>query len=258
MFELIKGDWENLEGRVVSYSKLSDKTLVKNFGVSLFPMYASADIMDFAEKMGFSEEGRGVIQRINELKEKSIAELNKNGIKINFMPIYAAPLPFEDEKEIIVGNHDVIFAGEWGRIENCVDSIEIGVKIYSMKHAEQVMKKHGLGDRKPRTAKSESYSAYSGKSLKNTLLNDYVTPILDARNNKDSERVNLLGLRMAHFIEGASFAVDGLELMALAKSASNNRDYLLIECYLNKIDAIHLEKYEDAAKYRDAIMVAKK
>ena len=263
MITLTKGNWDNLEGKVLIYAKLDNEAAAKHFGTSLVCSYSSSDILNLAEKVGFEDKVDGIAQKIKEFNEMTASKFSKDGIKVVAIPFYSAPIFIEDEKDILIGNHDIVFAREWDRFESCVQAVEAGTRIYALKYMEQTIKKYELdnphSDKKSeaKLLADETYTAYAGKSLKNVLIQNYVAPIMDAKNRGETERANVLGVKLVHFIQGASFAVDGFELLTLAKRAESKRDYDLIDSYLNKIDAIHLERFEDAAKYRDVIVKAK-
>lgn len=259
MIELRKGDWNNLEGRLVSYSKLTNKELAEQIETPLMAMYASFDPLDFIERMGLNEDGKRVIESLKQSAEKTVEDFRKKGVNITAMPLYGAPIVYEDEQDLMEDQNDIIFAGEWERPECCVEATQMGVRLYTMKYMESFLKKHNVDTPKQKVIpKEQRYTEYIGKSLRTTILNDYVNPIIDARNSGDLERANILGLRLVHFVEGSNFVTDGLELISIAKNAKSKKEYDLIDCYLNKIDAIHLERFEEAARYRDAIVAAKK
>jgi len=236
MIQLLRGDQNNLEGKLLIFSRLPIKE-------NIFGIYASNDITNFFERMGLPKEAYNEVkreseERVKKLKEEGFAPMS---------PIYMCPMDLE-EHQIIQGNNDILDMGNFNKKENCFGSLKAGLELYFLRFNDQLENKHNFKERT--TEKKVSYREISQEKITKYLMNNYIIKILDSYNLGRKEDAEKLRSNMIQFSKGSSFFPD---ISRLSKELEGYTDPETINLYMKKIKSIIDENFEEAIKYRDEI-----
>lgn len=251
-------DYEDLEGKVLVYGKftnLENRNLIIDCfehaievkpGDSYFiARYMTIDAEDAARMTGADASDIGRLAE--ELKEN--AKKNRGGNIADYLfDCFRFKVGAETESELTGMNSDVIYVGEHSFFESCTEYIDTAEHLYYLKLCEQKSRKvqnleKGIG------SFNETYSDFAGKSIYTLVLNKFVVPVLNARINDDFDLIKELEKCFKKFCKSSSFEADANKLHALLLSNAVNKTYdVLINAYVEKIDAIHLENYELAGE----------
>ena len=131
--------------------------------------------------------------------------------------------------------------------------LPLGSKIYFPRVEEQLFRKHRMQppqhqhDQSPTISSLASYKTFTSDQLASHLFTNLIGRSLDARHLSPGERNTYFsGLKttLLHFCEGAPFVQDILDLTSFLEQGCDNEE--LLGAYVQKIAAIHGEKYEEA------------
>lgn len=257
MIKLIRGNENKLEGRLISFSRLEDEALLGSER-PIIALYCTQDMLEFIEKMKIPPS---VAEELKNAQEKLYEDIQKRGEKIKIFSSYISALPDVTEENLLSGTEDVLDMGVYLSPDRCVAAAKLGVELYTMNFEKQLLKKVGISgkieNKKTRSAQTlESYSLVKKDQIKRYLLENFVVPIMDSRIHKDENRARYLSQDLVHFCKEAPFSSDIFELLEVLKNTRT--DPQIVDDYLNKIEAIHCEKYETAAIFRDKLRNRKK
>lgn len=139
LLNLVKGDENNLQGRVLVYSILnSDNYLSKLKNGEIFSLYASNDANDFVEKTKKPLESVEYKRLENQLY-KMVAEMF--GLNIEHINFYVSPIEIESEKELHNFKTDILFTGNYSHPNLCTNIVKSGMDFYILQWIEQTLKK---------------------------------------------------------------------------------------------------------------------
>ena len=262
--ELKKGNWDNLEGSVLVYAKL------KNFETpgkpiqteeriiddgTVYAMYFSEDITRFTDKIGMPKQT--IDEIINHAKssiERNIPdfELSSN------MVLYIAILGEYKESDLPISDNDnVLFMGNFSTQRECGDYVRKGSDYYFERFAKQMRRGLPLEeDGNTEIVSIKTFEDIEKGQLKGFLSKEYVVPMI----NSASIDVNQMNRYIRAFIRFAETNRNSKQISKdvheLCRHVQRNRVSIntrLVEAYLNKMEAIHSEEWDSAAKYRDIV-----
>jgi len=254
---LIKGDEDNLEGRVVIFTRYigedkfaaDPRSGLNRAAISkgqIFAVYASSDILDFRAKTGVD------IVDIEDLLIKAAEEQQSMHINKELIPFYCASYPASEE-EINYGESDILFLGKFHTIHSCIAVLHEGFQIYGLLYIDQMSHKH-----KFESFKSEeefiTYKDLKKEEIHDHMMKEYVTTLIDASINREQARFEQIQQRFIQFSAGSPFVKDVIKLCELVKSDGKYQRNELLEAYVQKISAIINEDYLLAAQKRDEIL----
>ena len=256
-------DWGALEGRVIVYAKFKNESkqpVIVDFGGKtmeindgfIFSTYNSISARDITEKRGVAPENiEAEIKKIEEQakqfkKEKGVPENE------NILSLFKISVTFKSEDDVNDLEEDVLYVGEYALFNNCVRAVDLGENIYLLKLKEQ-REQHTRLEKKVVTISKKTHKDFISKEIKEELLKNYVIPFIDAQNNGQSQIASRLEGALVAFGAGSLFANDISELCKIIKESKKNPAIYLIQAYVEKIDAVHLESYERAGQIRDEI-----
>jgi len=236
--QLIKGDENNLEGKVIAFSILDDADLAKKAGVKtlVFGLYATVNPLEYIERMKIPEPQAEEIR-------KSEMRLTDKGIHF---PIYMAPMMFKSQEEVFASDEDVLYVGTFAQPSICVNIIKLGVEYYVMKFADKLLKNHPIMNTQPTC---ENYQKVAG-SLREYMMTHFVTPMVRCHMEGQTKREQELRENIVVFLTGGPFETD-IDVLLKAIQEQNPK---IIDISLQKIDAIAHEDYLRAAQLRDALL----
>lgn len=255
-------DGFDLEGRVLVYAKLNNCadlpiTLnwcgklfhVDSFETCFFGSYVTTDLNDFKKKAAMGEEQTDTPKN----KADSIANEKSSTITPNSQnKCYRHLVHFYSTADIAKYCADTIYAGEHEFIDGCIQSIEAIEKFYLLRMLEQRMVKHNNTVKS--TPTETTYKNYAGKPIEDIIEQNYVLPLLKARNENHPEQYAALEKNFEKFYKGAPFEKDCKTLYDLIiRGEKGSKNAMLILKYVEKISAINCENYELAKELRDRI-----
>jgi len=272
MINLVKGDMDSLEGKVLVFSRLESQTGEN----PILALYAATNPLDFVEKIGAPREMVSDLEKQTKIgAENAIKMIQKElndtfcpGMKIEpvVLPVYITNIPISSEGDLYLGDEDVIDAGVFSNPAACFEAMTMGVKFYLNKHEDNVGKKHGLNEEKEkadgvRKAKPEcerqapeiNYKNIDRREFRRYVTENFVAPILDSYRDGERHRTSAKEAEFIRFSAQTPFASNVVELIDVMGGAKDNPNIPLIEAYVNLIVAVREEDYKTAATMRDRI-----
>ncbi|MFA5084316.1 MAG: hypothetical protein WC475_02965 [Candidatus Paceibacterota bacterium] len=239
LIKLVKGDANNLQGKVSVYSKLKEP----KDGEHIFRVYVTTNPKDMFEKL----EAPDSIMEKTKILETLIGQIhtasNKSGLEI--VPAFGLHLPVESEEELLDSKEDVLFAGEYSHRIRCVDSVGDSAKIYMLNFEEQLQRKSDINLDIKGLMPKKSY--LGAKNLADELTKNYVIPLADAVQYGSKAEAARLKAELHDYCMGSRFFSLVPDLIKTIEDKANPNRNTLISLNLNLIEAINAEKYEDAA-----------
>jgi len=98
-----------------------------------------------------------------------------------------------------------------------------------------------------------TFRDFKGKSIESYVRTHYVSPIFHAVESRNHEKAESLKWDLLRFAKSSDFYKEIPAFLNILLNPRKNRIAEYWRNYLQKIDAIHLENYEQAAKNRDRI-----
>jgi len=252
MFEFT-GDWDNLEGRVFIWSRaLNEK---EN------PIRAVLFTNDPFDVIGGDFEGdpkanANELERV--MKENARAMMQRQGIPdVPIWVLYVKDITLSSEDEI-PDIRERLHVDDLSSIGACKLANSGAMAIYQSRYMEQLVKHLVVAHKiSPEDDFNLTYTDFMEdgrrKPIIDYVVTDYINPMKESLRDGDRERYNSIKWRFHQFAKGSLLINDVIEVCGvLEKNPTNPKEELLLR-YVNKMNAIHLERYEDAAKLRDQI-----
>lgn len=253
MMNLIRGDKNNLLGRVIAFSTCDNPMAIEATGSKpIIAFYSTTDIDSFIKRIGATENLARDLKRTDKQMKDDVRK--KGNLKI--LQNYVSPLNIEDENQLRAGDEDLLFTGEYNSLENCCYAAELGTKFYILNVEEAFAKKVKLPKNKlliERKPLLENWGLLEKETIKSYIKHNFIAPALASYQKKDSVRAKGIINDLTEFCVGAPFSDDIAALVGIIRE-NKSSNYGLIENYLNKIQAIAQEDYLSAAKFRDQIL----
>lgn len=267
--ELIRGSWDNLEGRAIIYSRYEAKDL-QFFDQNKVPV---EDGKLFAKHISISDKGyedcAGLVKFISDmLKEfaKQSKAPSQMGVKI--MPMMVKDIEIKSEQELKDSNGDILFTGGYNNPNICEAAASLGTSVYRFR----VMNSRNQDLWTDITPKENNYQAVGSEKLLVHIRGEYISRMIDMARYGDKKGFKAFKRRFMYFSRGSLFEKDAAELSDMIELGGKNQDIEMINWYMNimvskrKIEeseqdirkAVSEERYEDAAKKRDEILNLKK
>ena len=263
--ELIRGDWDNLEGRVVIYSKFSE-----------------GDIEYHGSVDGYIEDGSLFVRKChtcdaNEIEDnpiiKQVKENMKEQKKQNPIIAHAKILPFSieafdvySEEEIKDVPGDILYTGEFKDPNLCEQANVMGVMIYQFRLFNQ--ENAPWVDIDP---DEPSYRTISSDRLIEHVSNEYLSVMRSYVEKGDKASFNVINKRFRSFARGSPFEKDVMDLSTMLEYG-NEPDQDMISWSLGVMaskrkvqeieeameQAVSEQDFEEAARLRNKISRLKK
>lgn len=276
-----RGNPESLEGRVIVYTKLDkdkcidaleseghDTKKVKAFfeqRENVFYAYYWTNSKNAfeAKKESLDEISKAVFKAM----EKVIELLDSTYKAKTERQFFESPLIILSEDDLLNGDEDVIFAGEYSSPLLCQRALNAVVDLYYMQFADKLTGSKGeKQSQKEEVCQPKHHSDFFGESFKPYLQINYVDVLFSAQ---DKKKANKLKKELTDFFDAnnnnSPFRHDALkknikELENLFSDYAKASDRVLKDLYkqkaaliLDKFDAIHLEQYKEAGKLNKRI-----
>ena len=246
---------DTLEGKVLVYARFlssGSEELRTEWGGGMLAVrngtflgtYSSMNAEDIARKFGL--EGEEALKRARKLEEQAEEIRKKNNHGPKDVSMYKIFVKFDSVQAIEEGDGDVLFMGEFYAINNVKRSIDVGEHLYIVRMHDQI---HAKNKKKNEATRAE----FKGKSIKDYVLREYVVPLIAAVSAGNAASADGLEQALLLFSQGAGFENDVREMCKKVKSKGEETPKYLLALMIEKIDAIHTEKYECAAELRDEI-----
>jgi|WetSurMetagenome_2_1015567.scaffolds.fasta_scaffold79058_2 hypothetical protein len=253
MIKLVRGTANNLEGKVIAFSRCNN---AEEGITELKAIYASVKPEDYFEKFGSNSEEQDEMRKKKDEFCKRIDEISKKlgvDMRLNLTLAHIGEIPVSVEADIFLGNEDIIDAGTFSKKESCYAAMKAAIDLYLTKFNDGPSKNKEKNETMIKEEKETTYRDIARESLNNYLAGKFIGPIIDACMERNIQRVSELEKEFLKFSAGAPFATDVIDIMRIIREKQEKIDLGLITDYFLKISAINLEKYEIAAEIRDRI-----
>jgi hypothetical protein len=253
---LIKGTMEKLEGRVAVYSRFIPnpngdcKDCNPIFSNRVLAMYGSESITEISDILGTPKEFLNKMMSDDD-QLKDLLGSSKEGRNIYVSPIVAT---VEDHVKSYSG--DIILSGSFSCPIKCIKANMMNMELYEMHYDEQVSRSTGINVQHAKEHKGTRV-LYDRKipslELRNILMNEYIIPLLDASTSGEKAYFDDVRSGLILFSQGSDFKPDVRALCEWIELAKKNMNPKVVECYIDKMVAIHTEEYLVAKQKDDAI-----
>jgi len=133
---LVRGNPNKLEGRVICFSRLKDKELIKAGVPSIFTVFATDNFEKYIQRVA---SNRQEVNYLREMKRRADKEIKENCGGMILGGIYSSQIRLKDESELYNGGEDIVHTGEYSNPLSCAGSIKFGIHLYFFKYDEQNM-----------------------------------------------------------------------------------------------------------------------
>jgi hypothetical protein len=261
MIHLIRGNENDLKGKATIYSEFECDGC-NGYNINNPPIiagYLSTDVIDFIEKTNISKEFIDEIFSIKDLKsffEKKDNTANQNFNSTIKMGSFFGPL-HKSKLEIMTSGslEDIVFTGKYANIGNCHHSVFLGYETYLTKFEDQIIKNLQLDIRNSQfnsIVPKKSYEEIRGDEIYSYLMDNYIIKIMD--NPKERNFKNYMLGALVEFGKKSPYFDDIIKIAKILRNEKLQKDEInILDLYMNKITAIHQEKYEEAGKINDVI-----
>lgn len=236
--DLKKGDWDNLEGRVMVYAKFVadvptlDPVLQEHAReLPFIALYFSSDAEDFKSKMGVPAEH---FEHDYDIAGKAAPKIHGG--------LYA-PLAVEDS--FFDGDHDVLFIGEIRDVDNGFACLQLAGQFYMRRYLDNF----GVTKGAEKPEEKVTYSSLTG-DLVPYVTSTFLSPLQRAID--DLDEFEEIRKAFIDFSADASPAI-GKTVEHLCDAISVGSGLELTDSYLMLIEAIHKQDFKRAAILRDRI-----
>ena len=238
---LIRGNPNKLEGRVISFSRMKDKELIRAGAPGIFAIFATNNIETYIKKVTKNKEEadylRGVKRKIDEQIRRKWEGESLNGI-------YSSQMIINKESEIYTGEEDVVHNGDYFNPFYCTRSVNFGTNLYFSIHDEQNMNL---------MKKGQEYTRPERSTLKEEILRNFIFPLIDSYKHNDIASARTIKESMMQAYGGSSMANPLIDILKIVDQQRINPNMKAINLNLDEAQAIRDERFEDAARIRDEI-----
>lgn len=130
-------------------------------------------------------------------------------------------------------------------------------ELYTNKFIEQQVDKLNISRFQSQAKENLQEEEISGDKIGEYIMQKYIGLMMDANRRGEFEEFNRLQLNLIQLSRKPKFKYCAHDLLNLCKTLKanpgKNADPVLVMAYVNKIQAISLERYEEAAILRDEI-----
>ncbi len=271
MIELIKGNSEDLEGKVIAYTKFignpkdyacpqHKEFLEEHNEGHILALYACTDVTDLLKKVGMdnNEHSKLIKNKLEKSINSKLKKIQKEEPR-RILPIYSTLLLDFSEDDIISSDEDVIYVGKWQNPNTCTKfcyhAVNLYVEIFEEQRKEKLRINNDiLPNKKAQEETYEQVKSNAGEYIRKA----YVVKMMDSQRSQNKKEFFQLQHDFLAFSYQTPIAYDVQSLcILLQKNDGTAKDAPLITAYLDKISAISTENYEEAAKLRDKISTLK-
>ena len=252
------GDWNNLEGKVIVYSKLIGVENNVKVEKAIPSLYLTTDILDFVEKVRGKELLQWPAGEITRILGEAIKDIGKQN---KIFPVFGFIKELDSEKEITQLAKETLYVGNYSHKDACMEAIKCGAQLYGCALMDQMQTKLDIGSAKihKKTLTYEKFIKGDKKDdITDYVLKNYVVPMIDAHDEKNPIIYRTLKQELVNFAAGSAFAQYVIKLCNVIEDGKKKPNNDLIWSYVLEMNAIHTERYEEAAKIRDEIDKAMK
>ena len=264
---LIRGDENNLEGRVLVYAKFKEppkqsseelKVLSNNraFDNNIFALYTTTKPSDLIE-FGVSEEE---IPKYMEKLDINFPMFKDFKAFSNTASIF---VEIDQEADALMKKGDVIYAGEFERGELAISAVSYAKLLYQTKLANQWIKQEGFQvENQSNVVYDENithkyFPRIMDSGIYDYIINNFVFNMLDALDEQKPKAFEKARTQFLKFSEGSDFYKHVPELIKIVATGGVNGDYKLYDNETKLMSAIHEEAYEFCTEIFNRIQILK-
>lgn len=247
LIDLTKGDLDNLKGRCIVYSKLSNQS-IGSFQPKedIVAVYLTNSINDFTKitQSGLEEIARQEQQHIYGAFQVS----GVDGKTFNF---YMGFVPAISEESILNSNHDVVYVGRYSNEARCRESTWVGARLYLGIVIEQMVQAKGFSKSfKEDLGPTITYKSFkTGKDLEKYICDKYLSVMIYSKEGDHTRFLEDAKNEFTQFMAGYPVKSDITDLFKAIEGGNKN----LAEKYVKKIVAVATGQYRVASKLKNEI-----
>lgn len=240
MLKLLKGNPENLEGKVLVYCD----NLASHCEHDRYPaVLAAMSLLDIIPDFGV-EVSDDVKQYLKDAEERMESAIEQ-GANI-LVPVCLAPVLVSSPQDALTSSADVAYAGIVAHKMLAPQLLDAAAQLYMVNYDAQL---HGRLKTAAKPSTQDDFRKYDGNGVKSRLYS-YIGRLLDF--SADPLRKDQVIADIKAFNTGAPWFGDIVNLIGVAQTNIATKQPL-IEAYVEKIAAIRDERFEDAARCKNQI-----
>ncbi|MFT4297625.1 MAG: UvrB/UvrC motif-containing protein [Candidatus Woesearchaeota archaeon] len=258
--QLLKGDWDSLEGRAIIYSKFKQigEPIFIGDGIQLPDGHLFALRLTLQDNQEADSLVSNIVEEVRKELQGDQAEVLKS---LKMYPVIAHGIAIKSESAILNGVEDVLYTGEFSLPQLCFQANTLGVNYYSLKLVNKDDKGIELIPSEPR------YHSVPSDRMREYLVKEYISGMIGYATQSDEANFNALERRFLSFAKNSTFEIDAVKLSDIITNNRLSEDQELIDWYLDRIvvkrrveelqqglnEAVESEKYELAETYKNRI-----
>ncbi len=274
-----RGNPESLEGRVIVYTKLDKDKCIESLEKEGHKTEKIKAFFEQRENVFYAHYWTNS-KKAFEVKKESLDEMSKAVFKTIEKVIelldatyknkkersfFESPMILLSEEELLNGDEDVIFAGEYSSHLLCQRALNNVVDLYYLQFANELTVSKGkTQEQKEEVRQVKTHLDFFGESFKPYLQTDYVNALFSAHEKNDKKKIGKLKKELADFFDAnnstspfrhAALKKNIKDLESLFSDYAKATDRVLKNLYtqkatliIDKLDAVHLEQYKEAGK----------
>ncbi|MBI4141005.1 hypothetical protein HY485_04175 [Candidatus Woesearchaeota archaeon] len=261
--DLSCGGDETLEGRVIVYAQLRNIS-GKNIEITWYGSHLKVPVdethflgryvtihpLDFStQKERESGEAEKKANRLEEVARKQFEDDNESNdfpLFFTFASVHCAT----SETVFLKDRRDVLYMGAYDNPAICVNAIARGEALYFLRLQEQAEQRlraiNWVVDNK-------KDADYGGKDVTEIVRDKYAGLLWRARVAGDWALFRIAEIKFKDFCHGSACEKDCGELCEFLRTTVSPIHEYIINRWAEKINAIHHERYEEAAELRNEI-----
>ncbi len=242
MLNLTRGNPEKLEGKLVAYATLKDGEGIK--AIAFFASYRKADLTELLTQINYSPQNEIAPHDRTDIKE---SEAKGQHVLLQYHSIVIGYKSVPDFSELDDAKIDIINAGEVDK-KDCVKVLVEQLCRYMVDYHTQIQPPE-------LKLRDKTHMDVPASSLIKYVANNYVFPLIDAREKNDAEQAAKIEKEFRLFSAGSRFRYLVPEICELIKPQMSKENVMLAQVSLRKMRLLANEEYEKAALYRDLMIL---
>lgn len=237
---LERGDWDNLEGRVIIYSRFNnlDTNSTDNKSDLFFASYAAIDINIFCNKMGIPKSS---------VKKSSMG--SENCWKSKKPALYIAKGVYHDKKDFLKGDDDRLYVNRFSRIETLNTAVCSSIQYYFNLFDEQAAKKKYLPSPLLEALEHnypKKYGEIDKEFRHDYMMAKFIRPMIVAANAQDHVSLSGITINFLRFADDSRGRVKEpiLDLSSNIKKQAFDINVNYLNLTVAKINFLMDEDYE--------------
>jgi len=243
------GDWDNLEGNVVIWSRHTQgeedciahtqKEEACTAGEQIYFLHAKSGSSD--NMPGLEEITEKLKGRIGDISEVEIIGFDVTSGRA------------ASEQDLPMPQGERLYTGDYSCYRLCLIANKSALDLYSVKFVDQKRKCPKV--KEPKLTYESFIDGEERKPILRYIKKTFIDPIVEAQRNEDLKAYASLKKGFFRFASGSLFSQDVTGLFNYLDNHGKESDYEVTGLFARKMNAIHVDDLEDAAEVRDILDV---